>query len=349
MKKYSISSFYHAAGFWFFFSFCIFITTGLAESFPFRSMDIGDSLPDAKLVEHGSNKPLQLRDLKGKTTVLAFWGADLPAKKKRAVEALSQLQQLSPFLEQRGVRFITVNAQGDQAAIINEVKNEAGLTAPIYLDPDGHAYGTMGIFIMPSFLLVDKDGKIVAGAGSSKQMVAMLQGEVQILLGEKTRKQVEAELHPVNIDKSLEAKAATRHFNMGKSMADKGQLETALREYQEAIANDPKMGEAYVELGCIQVELGKLPEATESLNKGLDIAPGALRGEICLSRIKASQGALDEAIDDLKALIFRNGRDPELRYTLGTFYAQKSNHTEAATEFRKAYELLLKRQHFEQQ
>lgn len=349
MKKHAGCSFGHAAGFWFLFFFCIFISSGLAESFPFRSVDIGSPLPDAKIVEQAANKPLQLRELKGKPAVLFFWGADVPTKRQRAVEALGQVQQLTPFLEQHGIRLVVINAQGDPAAVINEVRSEAGLTAPVYIDPDNHVYGTMGLYIMPSFLLVDKDGKIIAGAGYSKQMTTQLRGEVDILLGMKNRQQMEADLHPTNVDKSPETKTAIRHFNMGKVMAEKGQLEAAVREYQQAVASDPKMGEAYIELGCTEVELNKLQEATGSLGKGRALTPGSLRGEICMARIKSAQGALDEALEDLKLLAFRNNREPELHYTIGTIHAKKANHAEAAAAFRKAYELQRKKQQFEQQ
>lgn len=348
MKKYAGFSFGHAAGFWFLSFFCLFISTGSAESFPFRSVSLGSQLPDVKIVEQGSNKPLHFHELKGKPAVIVFWGADIPSKKSRSVEALSQVQQLTPLLEQRGIRLVVVNVQGDAAATINEVKAEAGLTTPVYLDPDNHAYGTMGIYIMPSFLLTDKDSKIVAGAGYSRQMIAQLKAEVDVLLGSKTREQVEAELHPTNVEQSHEVKTAIRHFGMGKVMTDKGQLEAAVREYQQALASNPKMGEAYIELGCVEAELGKLKEATDSLAKGRALTPNSLRGEICMARIKSAQGADDEALEDLKVLVFRNNREPELHYTIGTIHAKKANHAEAATEFRKAYELLHKRQQFEQ-
>ena len=126
-------------------------------------------------------------------------------------------------------------------------------------------------------------------------------------------------------------------------MTHKGQLDSAAREFEQAVAINPKMGEAHVKLGCLYVQLGKLEEAQTSLDKAYDLQPDSVEGEICTAQIKAQQGVIDEAIDDLQPLIFRNGRNHHLRYVLGTFYAQKGNHAKATGEFQKAYELLNKR------
>jgi|GEM_PF-466531 len=341
--KLSHQSFFPAAGFWFLVSLFVFNTTTLAESFPFRSIAPGDPMPALTLTEEGTGKTFTLPDGSGRPLLLLFFGADLPAKKKRSLEALSMLRENLSFLEQHQVRVVVVDAQGDPPATIEELKKTAGLTLPVYLDPSQEAYATLGIYVMPAFLLVDGKGTVVAGSGYSHDLAVRLVGEVQILSGEKTREQLEAELHPVNIEVSATAKKAHRHFNMGKTLFAKGQLESALREFKAAAELDPEMGRAQVEIGCTLLALGRPDEAVPFLEKGLDLDPDLLEGEICLAKINAAQGRVDEAIDDLQSLLFRNSRNPELHFTLGTFYAQKKEWQQAAHSFQTAYELLEKR------
>ena len=55
---------------------------------------------------------------------------------------------------------------------------------------------------------------------------------------------------------------------------------------------------------------------------------------------RAEKGEVAQAISDLQAMVFRNGRNYHLHYVLGTLYSKKTDPEKAAQEFRKAYELL---------
>ena len=332
--------YFHTAIFCFIAIFYSVIDTGAAESFPFRAINPGDMLPATTIAHSDSGQKLSLGKPGGRITALVFWGADLPTKKQRSTQALSQLQQLAPFFREKQVDLLSVNVQGDSAEIVKEVVAASGFSSPTYRDPEQSAYAALGILVMPSVLLVDKGGKVINGFGYSNEMISRLKGEIEILRGEKNRQQFEAELHPAMIDKSKEEKDGDRHLKMGQVLARKGQLEPALREYGLAIQNTPKLAAAHIELGCILVELGKLAEAQAALDKGLALDPGSVRGEICNAQIRAAKGEVDQAIADLQPMIFRNGRDHHLHYILGTLYAKKADHEKAAQEFRKAYELL---------
>ncbi len=325
-----------------------FLSSGVAESFPFRTLSVGEKIPDVTLINAADNSKISLHELQGSPAVLVFWGGDVAAKKKRAITALSELQELQPFFTEKNVSFKVINAQGDSESTIAEIVQASGLTSPVYLDPDQQAYGSLGIYIMPSVLLLDKNGMTIAGMGYSKDMTASLKGEIEILLGDKTRAEVEAERNPVMEEKSKEEKEANRRFGMAHALAGKGQLEAAEREYQAALTSNPQLAEAHVELGCLYFQLGKIDEAQKSLDAGLDINPDSLRGEICSAQVTAAQGDVDIALEDLKAMLFRNGRNAELHYVLGTLYEKKEMHSKAAQEYRKSYELLNRSSNFEE-
>lgn len=325
-----------------FLSLFTFLSSGIAESFPFRTLSAGEKVPDATLVNAADNSTLSIHQLKGAPALLVFWGGDQDSKKKRAISALSELQQLLPFFTERKIALKIINAQGDSDATITEVAQASGLSVPIYLDQEQQAYTALGIYIMPSVLLLDQNGIAIAGVGYSKNMTAHIKGEIEILLGEKTREQVEAELNPVMVEKSHEVKEGNRSLNMGLVLSHKGQLEEAEREFKAALENNPKLAKAHIELGCLYFQLGKIEDAQKSLDAGLNINPDSLRGEICFAQVTAAQGDVDTALDDLKAMIFRNARNAELHYVLGTLYDKKNDHPMAAKEYSKAYELLLR-------
>ena len=68
--------------------------------------------------------------------------------------------------------------------------------------------------------------------------------------------------------------------------------------------------------------------------------PEYLPATICDARVRAEEGQVDEAVGDLQALLFRNARNADLHYALGTLLEKQQKFTEAAKEYRKAYELV---------
>lgn len=320
-----------------------FHSVGEADSFPFRAINVGDKLPVVTVREIGSQKDVSLENFAGKTLLLVFFGADNQDKKLRAIKLLKAVQELASFTTDKAVAIVVVDAQDDSAEVVKEVVAAAGFSGTVYADIDRQVYGSLGIFVMPSILLVAADGQVAAGLGYSRDLAKRIKGEIEILTGDKTRAQVEEELHPQMVEKSPEAKGAGRHFRQGMTMMKRGQTESALREFGRAVALAPDLGEAHIYLGCLQLDGGKTEEARASLAKGLEFAPDSVEGQICLARIKAESGDLDGALEDVGSLLLRNSRNDNLHYVLGKILEIKADQSGAAAEYRKAYELLEKK------
>ena len=61
--------------------------------------------------------------------------------------------------------------------------------------------------------------------------------------------------------------------------------------------------------------------------------------------VTASEGSLDEAIDDINFMMLRNSRSPRIHYVSGVLFEEKGDLVKAMQEYRKAYELLQKKSH----
>ena len=88
------------------------------------------------------------------------------------------------------------------------------------------------------------------------------------------------------------------------------------------------------------MEQDKLDEAIKELEAGLEQKPDSLKAEICLGKVSAKMGEGKEALDDMQALVFRHGRNPELHFLIGSLQEQLGAVDEAAQSYKKAYELL---------
>jgi len=325
------------------FSFvCLFIVceNTRAESFPFRTLHLGTSVPDVTFSTLSGNKTVSIHSFAGKPLVLVFWGGDLPVKKKRSSKVLSVIGKNIDELKKKKISLLAINAQGDNESTIQEVLKAAKFTEPVYVDSSRKAYGTFGIYVLPSVLFVNAGGKVTGGIGYSKDFAQRFMGEVDVMLGTKTRDELKAELNPVMKEMPKEEKLALRHMNMGKTMQGKGMLEAAEREYLKALELNPKLASARAGLGCIYVEQNRLDEAIKELETGLNQQPDLVEAEICLAKVSAKMGEVQEALEDMQALLFRHGRNSDLHFMVGSLQEQLGKFKEAAAEYKKAYELL---------
>jgi len=313
-------------------------STLLAVAFPFREFNVGDQVPDVTLQGFkDKQKKLSFAELKGKPFVAVFWGADIEDKKERSVKTLEGLESLSPFLKKRQIRAFSVNVQVDEAPVIEQVLKQSHSTIDAYVDHNRKAYGILGIFIMPTILLVDKNGNVTAGMGYSHDIVDRLRGEIEIMLGEKTPEQVMAELRPEMKELSEVEKASRRHMAFGLVMRKRGQTETAIRELEKAITINPALSEAHLELGCIYLEEGDVAKAEKAFANVLESEPDSLRAKICKAKLKREQGKAEEAVRDLLAILQKNPDAYEALYTLGRSYEDLNRMREAMDSYRKAY------------
>lgn len=312
----------------------------LAQSFPFRTLKIGTPVPDVEFVAYQGDETVNIHSFAGKPLLIVFWGGDMKSKKKRSIKSLKVVEGILPYLKKKGVSVLVVDMQHDIKDIVDEVISLSGLTLPVYRDVSRDAYGKFGVYILPSFLLVSADGNISGGLGYSKDIEQRLRGEVDVSLGIKTQKELDAELNPEMKEVPVKILNARRLMNMGVVMEKKGMPEAAIKEYLAALALSPDLYVARVKLGCLYMEGDKLDNAITELDKALELDSKSLEAQICLARVSAKMGEVDEALEDLNMLLFRNSRAPILHYTIGLMLEKKKKYEDAAKAFRKGYELL---------
>jgi tetratricopeptide (TPR) repeat protein len=318
-------------------------TTLMAVAFPFREFEEGDPVPDVTLKGfRDAAQSVTFSKLKGKPFVAVFWGADMPEKVERSAQLLSEMESLMPFLKERQVRLLSVNVLEDDAGTIEQVVTRSKSTIEVFLDQDRKAYAALGLFVMPTILLVDKDGNVAAGMGYSHDMLDRLKGSVEVMLGEKTPEQVLAELRPEMIEKTQEEKTSLRHLGYGLTMMKRGQVEAAIRELAKAVEIDPNLTRAHVQLACIYLEKDQLAEAEKSIVKALEAQPDSLQALICRGELKRKKGLLDEAVKDLTDILKTSPDNYTALYTLAKTYVDQKKFKEAVETFKKAYHEILK-------
>lgn len=320
------------------------ISTLLAVAFPFREFEEGGLVPEVMLQEmKDAGQTVSFAALKGTPFLVVFWGADLPEKIEHSASALAEVEALSSFLKERKVQVFSVNVQGDEAAAIAEVVKQSGSMREVYTDSGQKAYADLGLFVLPAVLLVDKDGRAAAGLGFSRDLGDRLRGAVEIMLGEKTVAQVEAELRPEMKEASDQEKGGRRHYDFGLVMLRRGQTDTAIREFSKAVAINPALIDAQLQLGCLYLSKNQLVEAEKAISQALAIDPNSVRGRICRGELKRLKGQPAEAVQELQAVLSADPDNDEALYFLGRVHEDQQQNQEAMTAYRDAYRAILVR------
>ncbi len=320
------------------------MNTMAAMAFPFREFNSGDPVPDVTLNRlAGTQGKVTFSSLAGTPFIALFWGADLPRKAEHSTQILSKVGALAPFFHKRHIRLLSINVQGDDPSTIKKIIDNSQSGIEVYADHDRAIYGKLGLFVMPTILLVDKDGVAVAGYGYSPDVVDRLKGAVEIMLGEKPPEQVQAELGPQIQEMSTEEKISRRHMHLGLIMMRRGHLETALRELSKAIEIVPDLVQANYGIGCIYLKLNQLENAEKYLVKADALGADFVDTEVCYGELNRLKGNFGEAIKGLKDILQADPENFKARYILGKVYVDQNRQKEAMSEFKKAYNLIVKK------
>ncbi|XDV30346.1 hypothetical protein PO909_033281 [Leuciscus waleckii] len=126
------------------------------------------------------------------------------------------------------------------------------------------------------------------------------------------------------------------HYNVGKSLADRGNQSAAVKYYREAVRLHPKYVHAMNNLGNILKERNELKEAEELLSAAVYIQPDFAAAWMNLGIVQNSLKKFDKAEQSYwNAIRFRK-KYPDCYYNLGRLYADLNRSIDALNAWRNA-------------
>ena len=130
---------------------------------------------------------------------------------------------------------------------------------------------------------------------------------------------------------------AKAHFNLAGSLHDLGQMDAAVQSYEKTIEIEPDYAEAHNNLGNVFQELEQGDAAVQSYKKALEIKPDYIAAQYSLGISLQDLGQLDEAVKSYKKALKIKPDFVEAQYSLG-ISLQDLGQLEAAI---KCYEIVL--------
>jgi Flp pilus assembly protein TadD len=131
---------------------------------------------------------------------------------------------------------------------------------------------------------------------------------------------------------------AYAHFQLAYAYTALKRPDDARPEYEKAISLDPKMSEAYLNLGILLLE--KDPAAAVApLRKAVDLLPSQSRPRYLLGTALERSGDLTGAADALEGAVRLDSKDPDALARLGDLHLRAKQYPAAEKNFRAALEI----------
>jgi tetratricopeptide (TPR) repeat protein len=132
---------------------------------------------------------------------------------------------------------------------------------------------------------------------------------------------------------------ADAHNNMANALVRTGNTSLALDEFRRAISLDSSQAIYHINMSSILTQLGRFEEAVAQGREGLKLAPDNFEAHHNLGSALLHAGHSSEAIDELRAAIAISPDDPLPWNTLGAAYMQIGQNQEASAQFERALQL----------
>ena len=128
---------------------------------------------------------------------------------------------------------------------------------------------------------------------------------------------------------------ASVHFQLGYAFTALQKLDEAKIQYQKAIELNPKMSEAYLNLGLTLLDSNPAG-ATAPLQKAVELLPNLARAKFALGVAYERSGKTPEAIEQYQEAEKIDPKDFDTHFTLGRLLLGAKRPAEAEAEFRAA-------------
>lgn len=243
---------------------------------------------------------------------------------------------------------ILIVAQNAPRLDLKTQAESLGLAGLILHDPDRKAFEAYRVSVMPTVVVVGKDGKIIYSmAGLMPRFDEVLTDALLVGLGRLSPERFDESLHPSNESSLTEEQIrANRITQLARQLGRRGLDEMADEKYHEALTLWPDSIEARLGLGRLNLKRHRIADAEKQFRAVLASNPNMVEATLGVAYVQAVRGGdeLTEAERLVRDVLDRDPSQPRAHYLLGLIYEQREKMPEAAASFKRAAELLLERQ-----
>lgn len=131
----------------------------------------------------------------------------------------------------------------------------------------------------------------------------------------------------------------TAHYNLGSTLAARGEYQGALHEYEAAAQMDPNPAYAHFSLGNFQTARGNLDDAVREYTEVLSLKPNFTKVHNNLGNVLFRKGESAKAEQEFRAALQIEPQNADAHYNLGNTLAAEGKIGDAIQQYHSALEL----------
>lgn len=285
--------------------------------------------------------------LRGKTSILVFG----ELYNTRTLEALKELEQLRQKMRANNIdraawNVLLIVAQNITAEQLRQEQVGKDVKATIVQDRNRAVFGAYGVVVLPSFVVVDPQGKISTTiSGYPLTFSDMITDAILFSQGKLTRQQLETASRPsvsaLKTDQDL--LKAERLASLARQLFRRGYTELALERFEQILELDGGYLPARIGIARCLIKLRRLAEAENALQEVLQKDQKNPDAGRTMARIEIMRGGdeLSSARKRLDLILALHHHDPEAHYLKGLICEAEGKTEEAKNEYKAVAETLL--------
>ena len=297
----------------------------LGDAHPLRNVKAGEAAPPFSLKD-AKGKVHQLEKYKGKPVVLCYFRPGQTFSES----VLASLGKAHAQFSGKGVVFL---------ALTNSAPEGPTTTPPFPVLDDGQRdfYGSWGLFILPTTIVLDREHRVSAAFGSRQaDFDDALAHSLNVILGIKET--VRRSAASVALEPSTRSEVL-----MARGLLDQSKPSEALA-LLEPLLKAPGAGcPAQVPAADALLRLKRAAEAKPLLAACLKADPASGEGALLMGRALTLLGEHAPAEEWLKKALMSTPGNPAARFYLGALYEKTGRKDQALNEYRGALERLVPR------
>jgi peroxiredoxin len=229
---------------------------------------------------------------------------------------------------------------------LSQLREKNRIGVEILLDEHLKAFGDYGVTVLPSTIVIDKQGRIdLALSGVPLSFADMVEDAILLATGRIARQQQASAGHEAQEANAQQesVKRARRLAGLAGQLAARNYTTLALQRYREALELDGTYLQARIGTARCLVKLNLLPDAIEELQKVLQANADHVEANLILSQVEILQGGdgVAEGKSRLQRILTVNPDHPEANYLMGTVCEAQGETDHALNYYKKAARRLL--------
>lgn len=286
-------------------------------------------------------KALSLSDYKEKIVVMIFWRTE----QKRSLLTLEDAKSALEDYGKKGVLVLSVIEDSDNREEALKILEDKKITYPLLIDNDRQVYGSYGVRVFPTTVIINKEGIVVYDIPSHPLTYkTKLKGYIRKTLGEIDESKLEEVLSPHKEIKDEAELESSRLYNLALKFTDSGLHDMAINTAVKSVEAKPDMIKSHILLGFLYLEIKEEDKALEAFNKAIELDPHSNDAKTGLGGALILKGDIDKAIEVLDSAATANPYPQMTYYELGRAYELKGDKDKSIVMYKKAIEKIVKKQ-----